>query len=301
MSTIRIGQTAYVGDPTLSIHGSPVTVRNYHSDIAKYFVELENGEGYNLAEHQLSKFPTVAERVHGDFSEREAKVIEDMRVDVSAWSNMNEALDADALAKAEAEALCSQTEHRSTIEDTGVKIGDKVRLLRCDPADDKAYPGYVSSMLHYADRYARVLKVYPASKDPDRGGAIRVSGNNWWWRVGQFEIVQEAPVLDLRVPGAKADHGKVRPSLIINGFPRALLAVAEVGTFGANKYSDGGWQHVPNSIQRYTDAMLRHHLMEAAGETVDAESGLEHAAHRAWNALAVLELMLREQEKSGHD
>lgn len=98
--------------------------------------------------------------------------------------------------------------------------------------------------------------------------------------------------LDAHAPGAKLDAGKVRPSLIVGGFSRALLAVAEVGTYGADKYTDGGWAHVPDGVRRYTDAMLRHHLAEALGP-IDEDSGLTHAAQTAWNALARLELMLR--------
>lgn len=97
-------------------------------------------------------------------------------------------------------------------------------------------------------------------------------------------------------PGAKLDAGKVRPSLIFNDMPRALLAVAEVGTFGANKYSDGGWQYVLGGINRYTDAMDRHRLKEFTEGSHDKDSELLHAAHLAWNALARLELMLREKE-----
>jgi len=100
-------------------------------------------------------------------------------------------------------------------------------------------------------------------------------------------------------PGAKLDQGKVRPSLILNAMPRALLAVAEVGTFGANKYSAGGWLSVPNGEERYTDAMDRHRLKEGCEGLYDLESGLLHAAHLAWNALARLELQLREYEKPG--
>jgi hypothetical protein len=37
-------------------------------------------------------------------------------------------------------------------------------------------------------------------------------------------------------------------------------------------------------------------LAEAAGQQCDAESGLAHAAHAAWCALARLELMLRDEE-----
>jgi hypothetical protein len=42
--------------------------------------------------------------------------------------------------------------------------------------------------------------------------------------------------------------------------------------------------------------MYRHLLAEAAGQHCDAESGLVHAAHAAWCALARLELMLRDEE-----
>ena len=94
-------------------------------------------------------------------------------------------------------------------------------------------------------------------------------------------------------PGAKFDAGKVRPSLILNAMPLAILAVSEVGTYGANKYSENGWKDVDNGIARYTDAMDRHRIKE--GLEVFDDSGLMHAAQVAWNALARLELMLREQ------
>ena len=79
------------------------------------------------------------------------------------------------------------------------------------------------------------------------------------------------------------------------GFARALEQVARVGTQGAEKYSDNGWMHVPDGVRRYTDAMLRHLLAEAMGERIDPATGLSHAAHCAWNALARLDLMLRDR------
>lgn len=102
--------------------------------------------------------------------------------------------------------------------------------------------------------------------------------------------------ISAHAPGAKLDAGKVRPSLIINGFARALLAVGEVGTFGANKYTENGWMEVQDGIKRYTDAKDRHRL-KSAFELVDPDSNLLHLAHEAWNALAVLELTLRQQSK----
>lgn len=95
--------------------------------------------------------------------------------------------------------------------------------------------------------------------------------------------------------GVKHDNGKPRPSLVIGSFAAALEEVSKVGTYGAAKYTDDGWATVPNGLKRYTDAMMRHQLAEFRGETHDPESGLHHAAHAAWNALARLELILREK------
>lgn len=97
-------------------------------------------------------------------------------------------------------------------------------------------------------------------------------------------------------PGAKLDAGKVMGGLL-DDFSLALIAVAEVGSFGANKYTRGGWQTVPDGQQRYRDAMWRH-LLKERHEGVDVDSGLTHIAHRAWNVLAELELMLRKQKET---
>lgn len=97
--------------------------------------------------------------------------------------------------------------------------------------------------------------------------------------------------------GAKLDAGKVRPSLVLQGFAHAVLAVAQVGTFGAGKYSDDGWRSVPNGSARYTDALLRHLLAEFTGEARDPQSAMLHATHAAWNALARLELMLAQSRE----
>lgn len=97
-------------------------------------------------------------------------------------------------------------------------------------------------------------------------------------------------------PGAKLDAGKVMAAQILRQFPRALMGVAEVGSFGARKYSLGGWQHVENGEARYADAGSRHELRRAMGEVFDTDSKLHHLKHEAWNKLAELELYLRSQE-----
>lgn len=98
-------------------------------------------------------------------------------------------------------------------------------------------------------------------------------------------------------PGSKLDAGKNRLGLVLGSFGNALWAVGEVGTYGATKYCDHGWEQVPDGVERYTDAMLRHYFKEATGEQSDPDTNLLHAAHTAWNALARLELMIRDRKK----
>lgn len=97
-------------------------------------------------------------------------------------------------------------------------------------------------------------------------------------------------------PGAKLDQGKVRAGLLLD-FSLALNEVAKVLTYGAEKYTPHGWQSVPGAVERYRDAGWRHRLAER-NEQLDPDSGLLHKAHEAWNILAELEMMLREENKN---
>lgn len=83
-------------------------------------------------------------------------------------------------------------------------------------------------------------------------------------------------------PGVKHDDGKILAGILLE-FAPALLKVAEVGTFGARKYSRENWKKVPDRETRYLDAAWRHLLQHG----VDPESGLQHLHHAIWNLLAV--------------
>lgn len=101
----------------------------------------------------------------------------------------------------------------------------------------------------------------------------------------------EIPVkaTQMHLPGLKYDDGKPNLSLVFGGFPKALLDVGYVGTFGARKYTPEGWKHVPNLQQRYMSALLRHTFAVLQNDLWDRETGRHHLAHVAWNALALLE------------
>ena len=92
--------------------------------------------------------------------------------------------------------------------------------------------------------------------------------------------------------GVKLDEGKPRLDLVLGDFADALWCVGAVGTYGANKYTDKGWQEVENGLERYGNAMLRHYFNFRKGIMFDTESGLCHLGHMAWNALAILQLYL---------
>lgn len=101
---------------------------------------------------------------------------------------------------------------------------------------------------------------------------------------------------DLHKPGAKDDQTKPPVGMIFEYFPRALIEVARVAGFGAEKYTRNGWVSVPDGEHRYDDALGRHLLNRWIEGPKDQESKLLHLAHSAWNALAILELALRKQE-----
>jgi hypothetical protein len=114
---------------------------------------------------------------------------------------------------------------------------------------------------------------------------------------GMFEE-QDPLGRSAKEPGSKMDLGKspVRRGLL-EYFPRACLAVAQVSAHGAAKYSWKGWETVPDGIDRYGDAGARHICHAAIEGPIDPDFDLSHAAHEAWNAMARLELILREMEK----
>ena len=76
--------------------------------------------------------------------------------------------------------------------------------------------------------------------------------------------------------GRKFDGTKPQYTLLPVG---PLLAVVEVLTYGAAKYSPDNWKHVPDGRRRYLDATFRHIEAWRGGEQFDDESGMHHLAH----------------------
>jgi len=121
----------------------------------------------------------------------------------------------------------------------------------------------------------------------------------------QYELVPSLKVEDL-IEGSKAlirdlsydgtnkdDSGKPISGALLD-FSRALTEISKLLTFGAKKYSRSAWLKVANGRERYTDAMIRHMLLENI-EAKDPETQISHDVATAWNALARLEHRLRDQ------
>ena len=82
--------------------------------------------------------------------------------------------------------------------------------------------------------------------------------------------------------GFKEKAGKLRFELVPL---EALEGIIRVLEYGANKYKDDNWKIVPNAINEYRGALLRHMAKMQAGEEYDKESGLRHVDHIATNAM----------------
>jgi hypothetical protein len=86
--------------------------------------------------------------------------------------------------------------------------------------------------------------------------------------------------------GLKYDENKLRMDLIPN---EALIGMAEVFGFGANKYGDHNWRMGIKHSRLYAAAQ-RHLISYWSGETKDIESGLHHLKHALVNIAMMLEL-----------
>lgn len=89
--------------------------------------------------------------------------------------------------------------------------------------------------------------------------------------------------------GVKYDDNKPRHDLLPGD---ALDAIAQVLTYGANKYAARNWEN-GMAWGRMFAAMMRHAWAFWRGEEIDPESKLPHMAHAACCAMMLLTYFLR--------
>jgi len=86
--------------------------------------------------------------------------------------------------------------------------------------------------------------------------------------------------------GKKFDSEKLRMDLI----PVSTLnGLAEVLTYGAQKYGTNNWQGLSDFNNRFYGALLRHLIAWRSGEEIDTESGLHHLKHALANICFLLD------------
>ena len=85
--------------------------------------------------------------------------------------------------------------------------------------------------------------------------------------------------------GFKDDAGKTRFELLLPEFEEQ---VAEILTFGAEKYTQDGWRKVDNPVERYYGSLRRHINAWRSGEKDDIETGKSHLAHAACNLMFLM-------------
>lgn len=85
--------------------------------------------------------------------------------------------------------------------------------------------------------------------------------------------------------GLKEDKGKPRVELIP---PKAIIELAKVLTYGANKYKPNSWQNVTQGKDVHYASALRHLLAWKDGEALDKESGLPHLSHAFSNIMFLM-------------
>jgi len=117
-----------------------------------------------------------------------------------------------------------------------------------------------------------------------------------------WDEVMEGYTTPVKLPhsspaGVKHNQGKLPINTMITvQFPKAIKAIAQTTLFGHEKYKevDKDWlnfKRVEGGSQTYADASQRHGFDK---HTLDSESGLPHIFHKAWNALAELEIWIEE-------
>ena len=93
--------------------------------------------------------------------------------------------------------------------------------------------------------------------------------------------------------GIKYDGEKPKMNLLP---PKAIMEVAKVLTFGAEKYGAENWKELEDLQNRYLAGALRHIFAHMDGEKLDPETGLSHMAHALCCLLFKLEIELEDGE-----
>lgn len=129
-----------------------------------------------------------------------------------------------------------------------------------------------------AARATAISNQTPAPDDPATHNAL-------WLKHMQDHQQQAA-----RLPSKSEDRKKIPLASVLDYFPDALCAVAEVVNVGQVQHSTDRWDRSKSTD--HEDCLLRHLLDRG---TVDTD-GMRHSAKVAWRALALLQLEIEKDK-----
>jgi hypothetical protein len=85
-------------------------------------------------------------------------------------------------------------------------------------------------------------------------------------------------------------------------FPLPVMeSISKVLTFGAQKYAAHGWKKLPEAVERYQGALLRHLSALQGGEEFDSDSGLPHIWHIGANVTFLIHFYNEDPKKFMED
>jgi len=170
------------------------------------------------------------------------------------------------------------------MSDNKYKIGDKVKIVKSDEDEFKSYVGeevYIENIPFPNDEYKYSLSSTTGYWS-DHELMLVESDDKPSFVDRQYEPSGVAFNQELQ-DGCKYDKGKARWSLI----PLDVIqGAADVFTFGANKYSDYGWQQgVLERPDKYISALMRHITEYQSGQRIDEDSGMPTMDHILCNCI----------------
>lgn len=112
-------------------------------------------------------------------------------------------------------------------------------------------------------------------------------------RLEKPHVTQED--LDMLKTGATKFDGE-KPMMQLFPLPVAE-SISRVLTFGAQKYAAHGWKKLPDAVNRYQGALLRHLAALQSGEEFDSDSGLPHIYHIGCNITFLIHFYNEDPEK----
>lgn len=151
----------------------------------------------------------------------------------------------------------------------------------------------------------RALKAAGAGSFEDKD---RWQGQDPYYPPGPFVQVKSSntkmvpkPPETRHVPTQPIEAKKAKAPIadMLKDFHLAIERVALVTRYGNSQpgRSPGSWRDVPDFENEYRNAKARH-AIGGLVEDNDRESGIEHLAHDAWNALALLQFKLEKRGES---